>query len=211
MNSLERWLEQATRCLSVESAAQVRSEIREHYEAARETAMSRGASADDAERLAVAALGDAKVANRQYRKVLLTVREAQMLRTGNREARAICSRPWLQWMLLAAPVVALVAALAFFMNGDSALARALVVGGIMMGVVFAGPFLPVYTASRARVYRVAKWTLLAATFWLAFGADALKYSWLIASCLWIPVWTEWTRVLIRRKLPIAEWPKQLYL
>jgi hypothetical protein len=156
-------------------------------------------------------LGDAKDANRQYRKVLLTAAEMRMLRSGNGEARAICSRPWLKWTLVAAPVTALVFALAFFVRGDVALAWALALGGTAMSLVFAGPFLPVYTTSRARVYRFAKWTLLAATFGLAFGADALKYSWLVASCLWIPVWTEWTRFSIRRKLPVNEWPRQLYL
>jgi len=211
MISLEQWLRQATRCLAQESAAQVQREIREHHDAEREAAKSRGANVEEADRLAVAALGDAEAANRQYRKVLLTAAEMRILRNGDREARAICSRPWLKWTLVAAPVMALVAALAFFMRGDVALARAVVLGGTAMSLVFAGPFLPVYTTSRARVYRLAKWTLLAATFCLAFGADALKYCWLLASCLWIPVWTEWTRYSIRRKLPVNEWPKQLYL
>jgi hypothetical protein len=211
MTSLERWLEQATRCLSAESAAQVRSEIREHHNAEREVAMNRGANSEEADRLAVAALGDAKAANRQYHKVLLTSAEAKMLRTGNREARAICSRTWLKWMLLAAPVVALAASSVLLTRDEIAFSRALALGGITMGVVFAGPFLPVYTTSRARVYRFAKWTLLAATFCLVFAANTPKHLWLLASCLWIPVWTEWTRVSIRRKLPVAEWPKQLYL
>ena len=211
MTSLDRWLQQATRCLSQESAAQVQREIREHHDAECEAAKSRGANAEEADRLAVAALGDAKDANRQYRKVLLTAAEMRMLRSGNREARAICSRPWLKWTLVAAPVTGLVLALAFFVRGEVALARALALGGTAMSLVFAGPFLPVYTTSRARVYRFAKWTLLAATLGLAFGVDSLKYAWLVASCLWIPVWTEWTRFSIRRKLPVNEWPRQLYL
>jgi hypothetical protein len=211
MTSLERWLRQATRCLAQESAEQVQREIREHHDAEREAAKSRGANAEEADRLAMAALGDAKAANRQYRKVLLTAVEMRMLQSGNREARAICARPWLKWTLVAGPLTALVAALAFFIRGEIGLARTLVLGGTAMSLVFAGPFLPVYTTSRARVYRSAKWILLAATFCLAFGADALKYSWLLASCLWIPVWTEWTRFSIRRKLPVTEWPRQLYL
>lgn len=91
MTGLDSWLEQATRCLSRDSVAQVRSEIREHYESARETAISGGATADEADRLAVCALGDAKTANRQYRNVLLTASEARMLREANWEARAVCS------------------------------------------------------------------------------------------------------------------------
>ena len=86
MTGLDSWLNQATRHLSVDSAAQVRTEIREHYESAWEAAVGGGAPADEAGRSALAALGDAKAANRQYRKVLLTSSEARMLRdaSGNR-------------------------------------------------------------------------------------------------------------------------------
>jgi len=84
-------------------------------------------------------------------------------------------------------------------------------GGIATGVLFAAPFLPIYTPWRGRVFRVAKWVLLIAVFCLILGPDALKWSWLLASCLWIPVSTEWTRFSIRRKMPVAKWPKQLYL
>ena len=32
------------------------------------------------------------------------------------------------------------------------------------------------------------------------------------SCCFYPVfYTEWKRIMIRRKLPIGQWPKQLYL
>jgi hypothetical protein len=61
---------------------------------------------------------------------------------------------------------------------------------------------------QSRVYRVVKWAVLIGLTWDVFGADALKYSWQL---VWIPAWTEWTRVSIRRKLPVGEWPKQLYL
>src|SRR5882724_848375 len=101
MTALDIWLKQATRHLAQASAAQVRGEIQEHYESAREAAMSSGASADEADRLAVAALGDSQVANCQYRNVLLTSAEARLLREGNWEARAVCSRPWLKGMFLA--------------------------------------------------------------------------------------------------------------
>ena len=95
MTRLDGWLEQATRRLSKNSAAQVRAEIQEHYASSREDAISGGATADEADRLAVSALGDAKVANREYRNVLLTAGEARMLRDARWEARAVCSRPWL--------------------------------------------------------------------------------------------------------------------
>ena len=94
MISLEQWLRQATRCLAQESAAQVQNEIREHHDAEREAAKSRGANVEEADRLAVAALGDAEAANRQYRKVLLTAAEMRMLQSGNKlSSRApLCSQ-----------------------------------------------------------------------------------------------------------------------
>jgi hypothetical protein len=64
---LEKWLSDATRGLSAESAAQVRAEIQQHYDSACE-------AGDDG----IAALGDPRVSNRAYRKVLLTEREAMM-------------------------------------------------------------------------------------------------------------------------------------
>jgi hypothetical protein len=67
MTPIESWLSDATRGLSVESAARVRAEIQQHYEAA-----------SDAGTDAIAALGDPRVANRAYRKVLLTEQEALM-------------------------------------------------------------------------------------------------------------------------------------
>ena len=204
MTGLDGWLKQATRHLSRDSAAQVRTEIQEHYESALEAAMSGGASTEEADRLAVTALGDAKDANCKYRNVLLTSAEARMLREGNWEARAVCSRPWLKWG-------ALLVAAALFLTGAITVAWALLVGGIAMGLLFAAPFLPVYTRSRGRVFRCVKWAVLLGTLGLAFGPDVLKWSWLLFSCLWPMVLIEATRISIRRKLPIAEWPKQLYL
>jgi hypothetical protein len=209
MTDLETWLKQATRHLSKDSVARVRTEIQEHYESAREAALSNGATTDEAERLAVTALGDAKSANCQYRDVLLTSAEARILREGEWERRAFCS--WRKWLLPAIPGTALLAASACFFAGAFGPARTLLVGGIGMGLCFGVHFLPVYTPSRARVFRPVKWILLAGTLLLAFGPDAVKWSWLLTSCLWPLAWIEWTRISIRRKLPVAQWPKQLYL
>jgi hypothetical protein len=46
---------------------------------------------------------------------------------------------------------------------------------------------------------------------LAFGPAYLEMSWLIATCIWPLAWNEWMQISLRRKLPVAEWPKQLYL
>jgi hypothetical protein len=208
---LDTWIGRATRDLSLDSSGQVRAEIVEHFESARDAAMNGGVNAADADRAALAALGDARAANCQYRKVLLTAAEAKMLREGNWEARAICARPWLKTLLQAVPAVPLAVTFVMLSRGDVADARLPFLASVALFMFLAAPFLPVYTPWRGRVYRAAKWAALIAVFVLAFGADSLKYSWLIASCLWIPIWTEATRMSIRRKLPVAQWPKQLYL
>lgn len=211
MTRLDSWLKQATRRLSRNSAAQVRAEIQEHYESAREAAMNGGATADHADQQAVVALGDARTANCQYRKVLLTATEARMLRQGNWEARAICSRAWLKKTLVTMSFAALIAAEIFFVRGAAEIARILFVSGLGMGILFAAPMFPVYTPSRSRVYRGLKYVVVVAMLSLVFGQDALKYSWLLISCLWPFFWVESTRASLRRKLRVADWPKQLYL
>ncbi len=211
MSGLDSWLRQATRHLAKDSAAQVRMEIQQHYESARDAAVHDGATADEAARSALTALGDAKTANRRYRHVLLTSAEARMLRDGNWEARAVCSRPWLKWLVLAVPEAAVVAAAALFFNGQIAVARDVLIIGLGMSPLFAAPFLPIYTPSRGRVFRRVKLAAMTGAILLIFGPEALKWSWLLFSCLWPLAWTEWTRASIRRKLPVAAWPKQLYL
>ena len=42
MNALDSWLKEATRRLSRDSTAQVRAEIQEHFESARENAVNSG-------------------------------------------------------------------------------------------------------------------------------------------------------------------------
>jgi hypothetical protein len=90
------------------------------------------------------------------------------------------------------------------------LARVLLTAGTGMGLLFAAPLLPIYTPSRARIFRFVKWGVLVAMLVLAFGPMALKWSWLLTSCLWPMAWVEWRRMSIRRKLPVSKWPKQLY-
>jgi len=211
MSGLESWLKQATRHLSRESVAQIRTEIQEHYDSVREAAISGGASTDEADRIALAALGDAQTTNCQYRKVLLTAAEARLLSEGHWEARVICSRRWLKWVLLVVPIGALLASLALFFTGESAMAWVALVAGMAIGLFFGAPFLPIYTPSRGRIFRRLKWAAFLGMFVAVFGEDTLKMSWLLISCLWPLFWIEWTRVSIRRKLPVAQWPKQLYL
>lgn len=212
MTVLDNWLERATRGLSNESAAQVRREIGDHYESAREAAIAAGAAGEEAERSALSALGDAKTANRQYRRVLLTSSEARLLSDDNLEARALCTaESWFRWPLLALSMVALAAAAALYEAGAGSLARVALALGI--GTIFwlAVPLLPIYTPLRGRVFRGLRWLVQAGTLLLAFGPGALRMSWLIVLLLAQLSWTEWKRASIRRKLPAQQWPKHLYL
>lgn len=211
MTRLDSWLRRATRHLSQDSADQVRAEIQEHYESAFEAAVSGGATPNEADQKAVTELGDPSRANCQYRNVLLTAAEARLLREGNWEARAFCSRPWLKWALVATSMATLSAAAALFLAGANGVARALLVGGVGLGFLFGAPLLPIYTPSRSRIFRGVKLCVIVAMPALILGPEALKWSWLLVSCLWPVVWVEWTRASIRRKLRVTEWPRQLYL
>jgi hypothetical protein len=55
-NGLERWLIQATHHLSQASSLQVRAEIQQHYESASEVDERGGATPEEADRQALAAL-----------------------------------------------------------------------------------------------------------------------------------------------------------
>ena len=211
MSDLESWLREATRHLAADSIAQVRKEIGEHYESAREAAISHGSCAEEADRIAVKALGDAKVANCQYRRVLLTSAEARLLREGKWEARAICSRPWLKWLLVAVPVVLVEAAATLYFHGKVEVARDLLLAGIGMSPLFAALLLPINTPLRGRVFRYGKWVAMTLAFVLLCGPETLKWSWLLTSCVWLLGRNEWTRASIRRKLPVSAWPRHLYL
>jgi hypothetical protein len=207
--ALENWLKRAISCLSAASAARVRTEIQEHCDSARESALVSGATVEEADRLAVASLGDAATANRQYRKVLVTTAEARLLREARWEGRAICSGKWLRWLpLIPASVLA---GAWFFDAGRTYLPSLLLVGMGGLGLLFAARFLPIYTLARGRVFRVLRLALLVAILFLASWPHVLAQSWLLTSCLWPVVWVEWTFISLRRKLPVAEWPKQLYL
>ena len=173
--------------------------------------MADGSSAEEAGNIALNSLGDAKTANCQYRRVLLTSVEARMLREGKLEARAVCSRPWLRWLLVAAPVALIEAASVFYFRGNAGLSRDLLLAGMGMSPWFAALLLPINTPLRGRIFRYTKWVLMTAAVVLLFGPDALKWSWLLISCLWPLAWTEWTRASIRRKLPVSAWPRHLYL
>lgn len=211
MTTLEVWLNQAVRGLSKDSAETVRREIQEHYDSAREAALSSGFDSEQAERTAVQALGDPRVANRQYRKVLLTKSEAAILRQSNSESRMICSNLWMKWMLLSTPGTLLLLSAVFLAMHQLMLARGVLVFGALMAIFFVPPFLPIYTTARGRIYRAIKWTVLLGGVLVLFGVDSRNGLWLASCCFFPMLFTEWKRMMIRRKLPISQWPRQLYL
>jgi hypothetical protein len=206
--TLETWLRRATCHLSVESAAQVRSEIQEHYESARDEALGSGASLHEADRMALASLGDASIAGRQYRKILLTRSEDRLLRETTWEARAICSH--LRWFYQI-PATALCASIWFFIAGQNYLALMLTLGAAGMILLFARPLLPINTPARARVYRAVRWAWLAAILMLASWPDFRSQMWMLVAIAWPIVWVEWTLFSVRRKLAVEDWPRPLYL
>jgi hypothetical protein len=211
MNELNDWLKRATRCLSKDSGEKVRTEIEEHFDLASEAAIKCGASAEEASRIALRELGDADEANRAYRRVMLTSTEAKLLRESNLEARAICTRPLLKWTALSLPGVLLLASVVALIMHNPNVAIGSLLAGLLMALTFIAPFLPVYTRKRGLMVRGVRWALLVFALLLLFGKDARQWSWLLATCFWPMIWTEWKRISIRRKLPVAEWPKQLYL
>ncbi len=198
---LEQWLAQATRRLSKDSDAQVRAEILEHYESALATGASKSAAID--------ALGDPRAANHQYRKVLLTSAEAKVLQAGRREIRFLSARPGMKWKLLAVPGVLLCAAAQLVIEGYPLMARACLLILILIATFMTPFFLPVNTLWRSRLYRTAKWAALLAAPLIVDGSMKT----LIGSypAYFYLLYVEFVNASIRRKLPVSQWPKMLYL
>lgn len=123
----------------------------------------------------------------------------------------ICSNRWLKWTLLSAPGILLLLSAIFLAVHLDALARGVLVVGALMAILFTAPFLPIYTPTRSRVFRAIKWFIVIGSVLLLFGKDGWNWSWLISCCFFPMFFTEWKRMMIRRKLPIGQWPRQLYL
>ena len=202
--TLEAWLKQATCGLSANSASRVRTEIQQHFESALQANLARGATEEGAGRAALASLGDARTSNHQYRKVLLTASEARFLRESRWESRALCSRT--KWPLLI-PAGGLCAAVAFFARGEHDLAALLLLGAAGLALLFASPWLPIYTPARGRLFRGVRWAWLVAVVALASEGQP----WMLATLLSTLAWIESVQISLRRKLPVADWPKHLYL
>lgn len=209
MTGLEMWLKRATRHLSTDSAAQVCTEIEEHFAASREAAMHAGANEEDAERAALAALGDAGAANQQYRLVLLTAREARFLHARGWDADAICGRGWLRWFVLFWTVVTAVTGIWSWIAGSAYLAEVLLVSAVALGMCGLPMFVSIFTPEHSRIYRLVKLAFILGI--AALALLAFRNTWVVPVALLPTLWTEWTRMSIRRKMPVERWPKHLYL
>jgi hypothetical protein len=209
MTALEMWLKRATRWLSTGSAAQVRAEIEEHFAASRDAAMQAGANAADAERSALAALGDAAAANRQYRRVLLTAREARVLRTSAWEVNAICGRGWLRWFVLFWAVVATATGIWSWITGRAFLTEVLLLSALALAMCGLPMYVSIFTPERSRIFRLAKMVCILGI--IAVALMTFRNPWITPIALFPTLWNEWTRMSIRRKMPLERWPKHLYL
>jgi hypothetical protein len=204
--TLETWLRRATCRLSVESCEQVRCEIQDHFDSAREEARAAGATPEEAVRAAVESLGNPRSANLQYRKVMLTRAEAALLRESGWEARAVCRNR----SLIVIPLAIIAVGAALLAAGDSYVGLALTVGGAGMCLLFGAPMLSINSPARARVFRGLRWAWYVAIFAVALWPTMLRQTWFIVAIAWPIVWVEMTMASIRRKLPAHEWPRQLF-
>jgi hypothetical protein len=231
MTALDHWLAQATRQLSADSATQVRTEIEQHYESAREDALASGVAGDEADRVAIAALGDPRAANSQYREILITRSEAKLLRSSACEARFFTSTPLRKRLLAIIPAAAAMCAAGAYAvatitapftlpftasasaNATATLVARVAIGAaILTSVVLAVPLLPIYTPVRARFYRAIKWlTVIGLSALLYDRVHFREWSWLMLNCFSIIAWIELKRMSIRRKIPTPNWPRHLYL
>ena len=210
MTDFQVWLKRVTRGLSREAADQVRREIEDHYLSARDAALAQGAAPDQADRQALAALGDAEAVNIRYRSVLLTKEEAKMLREVQRDGEFFSCRPDLIRAFRVGPCMLLcVAAVAYAMGGAN-LARNLLAATLGLGMIFTVPTFSIYTAARSQVYRYAKWPVVLMALWIANGRS---FNWLVITLIGLVVfgWSEWVCASLRRKLTVEQWPTMLYL
>ena len=210
MTDLQVWLKRVTRGLSREAADQVRREIEDHYLSARDAAVAQGAAPDQADRQALAALGDAETVNIRYRSVLLTKEEAKMLRGVRRDGEFFSCRPDLIRAFRVGPCVLLCVAAGFYAMGAVNLARILLGATLGLGMIFTVPTFSIYTAARSQVYRYAKWPVVLMALWLANGRS---FNWLGITLIGLAVfgWSEWVCASLRKKLPVEQWPTMLYL
>ena len=199
MQTLEQWLEVATHDLCESATERVRAEISEHYQSAVEAA---GAAADplDVERQAVAALGDARTANRDYRRVLLTESEAKLLR----DITSFGPHHVIGILLLAATAVYAISVRTSEFN--------YLFGAVAL--LWATYSLPIRSNRTRWIVGISGWVGHAAFYTTWFMRLDPMGSFMLILMLLMPLGiahTEYRLFVIRRKLPIAQWPRRLWV
>jgi hypothetical protein len=213
IDSINDWIGVAARGLAKDAWVRVREEIYGHYESAREESLQQGASEQRASAAALSSLGNARAANKQYKKIHLTEWENKLIRQDECATMALHRRPY----LLIVPLVLMCAAVAAFTINPGPATSLLLAGAAGLCFVFGAPcLLPINTRLRGTIYRTIRVTWLVAFMWFAYGIDGRSESWAMffsmgLPTLWILGWLEWSRASARRKLPVVEWPRSLYL
>ena len=200
MPTLEHWLDVATKGLCESAAERVRAEIGEHYASALESAVKRGVDSVEAERHAVAALGDAKTANREYRRVLITEREENLLSSLGWGSRR---RQFGIMVLWALPLIVI----RFWTSEADYILAALVTQGVLQTI-------PISSVRAAWVVRILRWAVMAAFYATLFARMLPKGMFPAVVMLWMPLvmaYHEYKLCVIRRKLPVEQWPRRLWV
>jgi hypothetical protein len=213
--TLDQWLTAATCKLSDDSTAKVRAEIQEHYQSTYDGVVACGGGSLEADSAAIAALGEPKQANRQYRRVLLTVKEEQMLKilkgdTSTFSPPRIKAGKWLAGIIFAEAFGAL-AFLAWKKHAIWMEFTTFYYLPIIFTIDLLRRFLSINTPSRGRAYRAVRWLALIATTVFAAWRGA-KDPWIFfLGVAGLTLLFNQHRAALRRKVPVNQWPKNLYL
>ena len=201
MQTLEQWLDVATRGLCDSAASRVRAEIGEHYLSAIESASRDGVDPLDAERHALNALGEAKIANRQYRRVLLTESEARTL-------------SWLtsRWPPVGA-ILVLVTTAIYAVSVRTSELNYLFVCFVIQTVLRA---IPISSIRAGWVVRILRWgnDTVFYTMWFVTAMALMKSPVPAAGIIVMAlgaVHREYKFFVLRRKVPVEQWPRQLWI
>lgn len=196
MQALEQWLSVATRGLCDSAADRVRAEIGEHYASALELAGTAGVDPLDAERRAVAALGSPKIANRQYRRVLLTEGEANLLRS--------LTSWWASWGWLLMGIPLLLVAVALRSSAMIYVPAMLLIEGVFRTI----PFRSIRAGS---IVRGVRWGVLTIglTMMVVSHVGAGPGIGMVGCIAFFILHREYTFSVLRRKVPVEQWPRWL--
>lgn len=213
IDSIEAWLDVATSGLAKESEARVRDEIQAHFDSSHEEALANGAADEQANTAALAALGDAKKARRAYKRTYVTAWEQRLVREDQWVAGVLCRRGY----LLGIPLSFLCSGTILITHSPSFPSFALLLIGIGASFIFGVPMcMPINTKMRGRIYRSIRWTWFVVAICFAYVPSlrenfSAEFAATGVFLVWSVVWVEWSRASMRRKLPIADWPRGLYL